>query len=226
VKLDLHIHTNFSYDGIDSPEKIVDSAVFQGLDCICITDHHEVNGALKALRFAFSKPILVIPGIEIKSKQGDILGINIKRKIPDNLTAEQTIIEINKLGGIAIIAHPFAWPHNFRGDLKKIFERLSSLSVGIEVLNASIPNFANKKALDIAKRLEVPFTAGSDAHGAGFVGKAFLEVPSVDLSIGGIIEEIKKRNGRAKGEKVSFLEKLKWEGKRGIRKMKNRRLKV
>lgn len=226
MKLDLHIHTNFSYDGIDSPEKVVDAAISQGLDCISITDHHEVNGALKALRFAFSKPILVIPGIEIKSEQGDILGINVKEAIPDGLTAEQTIIEINKLGGMAIIPHPFAWPHNFKGDLEKIFKQSSGLLVGIEALNASIPGFANKKALDLAKRLEIPFTAGSDAHGAGFVGKAFLEIPGTDLSIGEIIKEIKKRSGQLKGGEASFLEKLKWEGKRGIRKMKNRRLKV
>lgn len=226
MKLDLHIHTNFSYDGLDSPEKIVNSAISKGLDCICITDHHEISGALEALRFAFSKPILVIPGIEIKSKHGDILGINIKKIIPDNLTAEQTIVEINKLGGMAIIPHPFAWPHNFKKDLKEIFKKLPDLSIGIEALNASILNSANKKSLNIVKELDVPFTAGSDAHGADFVGNAFLEIPGEDLSINEVIEKIKSKKGQLKGGKVSFSERLKWEYKRGIRKMKNKRLKV
>jgi len=226
VKVDLHIHTNFSYDGINSPQEIVTAAISRGIDCICITDHHETRGATEALRFAFSKPILIIPGIEIRSREGDILGVNIEEKIPDGLSAIETVTRINKLGGMAVVAHPFAWPHNFKGDLRKLFKESLSFLFAIEVFNASILNFANKKALRLAKELDSPFTAGSDAHGVGFVGKAFLEIPKENLSAEEILKEIKKKNVRLRKEKVGLLEKVKWEVKRGIQKFKKEKLRV
>lgn len=226
MKADFHIHTNFSCDALNSPQEIVAAAISRGIDCICITDHQETRGVTEALRFAFSKPILIIPGIEIRSKEGDILGLNVKEKIPNGLWAKETIKEINRLGGMAVIAHPFAWPHNFKGDLKKLFRESSDFSLAIEVFNASIPDFFNKKALRFAKKLDLPFTAGSDAHGVDFIGKAFLEIPGDNLSPEEILEAIRKKNGKLRKEEVSFLEKIKWEAKRNIQKLKRGRLRV
>ena len=211
---------------MNSPQEIVTVAVSRGIDCICITDHQETGGAIEALRFAFSKPILVIPGIEIRSREGDILGLNVKEKIPKGLSAKETIREINRCGGMAVIAHPFAWPHNFRGDLRKLFKESSGFSLAIEVFNASIPDIFNKKALRLAKELDLPFTVGSDAHGVGFVGRAFLEIPGNNLSSEEVLEEIRKKSGRIVKEKTSFLEKIKWEAKRNIQKLKRGRLRV
>jgi len=226
VKADLHIHTNYSYDGINSPQEIVTAAIFQGIDCICITDHQETRGAIETLRFAFSKPILVIPGIEIRSREGDILGLNVKEKIPKGLSAKETIREINRCGGMAVVAHPFGWPHHFRGDLKKLFKENSDFSLAIEVFNATIPDFFNKKAIRLAKELDLPFTVGSDAHGVDFVGKAFLEIPGDNLSPEEVLEEIRKKNGKLRKEEVSFLEKIKWEAKRNVQKLKRGKLRV
>lgn len=221
MKVDLHTHTNFSYDGIQSPQEIVDSAISRGIDCICITDHHETRGVAEALRFAFSKPLLIIPGIEIKSREGDILGLNVKEKIPDGLSASETVKEINRVGGMAVVAHPFAWPHSFKGDLEKLFKENSGCSLAIEALNASIPSFANEKALRFAKRFDLSFTAGSDAHGKSFVGKGYLDIPGENLSVGEILEEIKRKNVKLKEERVSFLEKMGWEARRYIQKLKS-----
>jgi len=226
VKIDFHVHTNFSYDGLNSPQEMVNSAISQGIDCICIVDHQETKGAKEALRFASGKPILVIPGIEIKSKEGDILGINVKEIIPNSLSAKETIKRINDLGGMAVIAHPFCWPHHFKGDLKKIFEENSDSFIVIEVFNASIPEFFNKKTFRFAKELNLPFTGGSDAHEKEFVGKFFLEIPGKNLSVGEILEEIKKRRGEIKKEEVSLFEKIKRQTKRGIQKFKRGKLKV
>lgn len=226
MKADLHIHTNFSYDGLSSPQEMVASAISKGIDCICITDHHEIRGAIEALRFAFSKSILVIPGIEIRTKEGDILGLNVKKIIPGGLSAKETIIEINKLGGMAIIAHPFAWPRNFQGDLKGLFEQRSNFFIGIEVLNASVPNFANKKALKFAQDFGASFIAASDAHETDFIGKAILEIPGDGLSAEEVLEEIKKRNVKLKKEKVGLFEKITRQTKRSLQKFKRGKLRI
>jgi len=226
VKVDFHIHTNFSYDGVNSPQEIVEAAISQEVDCLCITDHNETRGAIEALRFASAKPVLVIPGIEVRSREGDILGINVRKLIPRGLPASEVIKEIDRQGGLAVIAHPFAWPHQFKGDLKKTFKESLGLSLAIEVFNASVPNFFNEKALNLVKELNLPFTAGSDAHGTGFVGKAFLELPGDNLSAEQIIEGVEKKRGEVKKGEISLFVKLKWEAKRNISKFKKGKLKV
>ncbi len=208
MKADLHIHTNYSFDGLSSPLEVVEAAIEKGLDCICITDHGEVEGALEARNYAKDKNILIIPGIEILSKSGDILGINVEKKIPDNLSAEETIREINKVGGLAVIPHPFDWPvENFVGGKKKI---LDSRVEAIEVFNSSVISWsANKKALKFVKDNNFLFTAGSDAHRAEYIGRGYLETFEDFNSASELIENIKKRRVEIKGRPLSFFEILK-----------------
>ena len=65
---------------------MVKTAIEKKIDCICVTDHGEIRGAIKAMKLAYDKNILVIPGIEILSASGDILGINVRKKIPNGLS--------------------------------------------------------------------------------------------------------------------------------------------
>ena len=226
MKIDFHIHTNFSYDGLDSPQEIVEAAISKGLDCICIVDHHETRGATEALRFSLEKPLLVIPGVEIKSREGDVLALNVEENIPNGLGAKETIKKINELRGMAVIPHPFAWPKHFKGDLRKLFKENPGFSLAIEVINASVPDFFNKKTLAFARELNLPYTVGSDAHGADFVGKVYLEVKGENLSPEQIFYKVKERSSEFKKEAVSFFEKSLWEVKRNIQKFKSKRLKV
>jgi len=195
MKADLHIHSNFS-DGISSPQEIVKAAIEKGIDCICITDHQEIKGAIEAMRFGFDKDILVIPGIEITTKSGDVLGINVKKIIPNGLSTKETIKEIKRQGGIAAIPHFFAWPlNNFRGK-KEDFLAVDA----IEVFNAALFNFLNKKAFKLSGKYNLPFTAGSDAHRADFVGRGFIETSKDIFSEKDLIKEIMENKVEAKGK--------------------------
>ena len=208
MKADLHIHTNFSCDGVSSPKEVINSAIKKGIDCICITDHNEIKGAIEAMKFSFDKNILIIPGIEILSTSGDVLGINIRKMIPDGLSVEETIKEIRKQGGIAVIPHLFdPFLLNLKGSEKKF---LNIRPDAIEVFNASnILNSSNEKALDFSQKNNFCFTAGSDAHRKEFIGRGYIEISEKIFSEKDITEAIMNKKVKFGGKPLGYYEILK-----------------
>jgi len=204
MKCDLHIHTFYSYDSTASPKEMVESALKKGINCLAICDHGEIQGAIEAINYAKNEPILIIPGIEIKSREGDILGLNIKKIIPNKLSVKETIKKIKEAGGLAIIPHPFGWFCSFKGNLENLISEID----GIEVLNASIFGPGNKKALKIVRKYNLPFTCGSDAHFPNFVGRVYLEIPEENLSAEEVFKKIKNREIKIGGKVANPFEKI------------------
>ncbi|RKD27989.1 hypothetical protein SAMN02745883_00387 [Caminicella sporogenes DSM 14501] len=68
---DLHIHTSLSPCGDRdmTPNNIVNMALLKGLDIIAITDHNSVKNCMPCIEIAESKGLLVIPGMEIQTKE-------------------------------------------------------------------------------------------------------------------------------------------------------------
>ncbi|MCP6719566.1 MAG: CehA/McbA family metallohydrolase [Patescibacteria group bacterium] len=217
MRCDFHTHTHYSFDSKASLKDIIEAAAKRGINCLAITDHRETKGALEAEEYAKEKSILIIPGIEIKSRQGDILGLNIKEIIPDRLSAKETIKEIKRQGGTVIIAHPFAFLHSFRGDLKEFLGEID----GIETLNGAAFSSWNKKAQDFAEKYDLPVTAGSDSHSPEFVGRVYLEIPGDNLSIEEVLEAVKDKKGKLFGKEYNFFEKIIDHLKRFLNKLSN-----
>lgn len=215
MKCDLHVHTHRSYDSTSAPEDIVGEALKKGIDCLAITDHHCVKAVKEVAECSEGKSILIIPGIEVKSKQGDILGLNVKDAIPPGLSVIETIEKIRKQGGMVIIPHPFSRFTPFRGRLDDFIDEID----GIEVLNASIFKSENQRALDFAKKKSLCFTAGSDAHFPNFIGGAYLEIPGENLSLPEVLQSIRNKKGNPKGRETNLLEKLIDHSKRNIAKL-------
>ncbi len=67
VKIDLHLHTNHSFDGWASPDVVVRMAIARGLDRIAITDHETIDGALVAHR-----AILRSRGVRSSNRRGAV----------------------------------------------------------------------------------------------------------------------------------------------------------
>lgn len=69
---DLHIHTGLSpcADKDMSPNNIVNMAVIKGLDIIAITDHNSAKNVKPILKVATNTSLVVIPGIEVETKEG------------------------------------------------------------------------------------------------------------------------------------------------------------
>ena len=210
MKIDFHTHTFFSPDSSSPPEEMIEAAKKKGIQGLAITDHNEIRGALRAIEYAKEKPFLIIPGIEVKTKEGDMLGLNVKKNIPKGLSAKETIKKIKEAGGIAILPHPFGLFQSFQGNLAGLIKEID----GIEVFNASIFGPGNKKALAFAQKHNLAFTAGSDAHSPESLGLAYLEIPGENLSVAEVLEAIKNRVGKVSGSEKLLSQKIIERGKR------------
>jgi len=184
VKIDLHVHTHYSYDAIIKPEELVFYAKRRGLDGVAITDHDVVEGALK---MAGTTEFLIISGIEVTSLGGHSSGLNVGEQIPPKLSVEETVDKIHEAGGIAVACHPSAL---FKESLGK---RTTARFDAIEVINSSaIPfNRSKKKSQKIASMLGIAKVAGSDAHYGPEIGYAYTVVDA-ELDADEIVKAISK----------------------------------
>lgn len=77
---DLHTHSKYSSDGELTPTELVKKAKEAGLKYIAITDHDSVAGVEEALKAGKEFGIEVIPGVEIHSMLGEVIGLFIDHK--------------------------------------------------------------------------------------------------------------------------------------------------
>jgi predicted metal-dependent phosphoesterase TrpH len=166
VKADLHVHTTYSSDSVITPKELVFYAKQRGLTAVAVTDHNQIEGALK---IAKETDFLIIPGTEVSSLHGHIVGLNVNERIQKGLSADETVDRIHEAGGIAIACHPFAL---LKGS---IGEHVSAKFDAVETINASAFPFgrATRKANQLAERLKLPKVAGTDAHYGPVIGQAY-----------------------------------------------------
>jgi predicted metal-dependent phosphoesterase TrpH len=175
-RLDLHIHTQASHDCLSDYADVVATARARGLHRIAITDHNEIEGALRARDLA---PELVIVGEEVKTAEGiDLSGLFISEKIPKGTPAVETAEAIKGQGGLVYVPHPFASGKGLGEDVLASIERLVDV---VEVFNARIHRPAlNERARRYAAEHGLPGGAGSDAHTLREIGRGVIEVPAYD----------------------------------------------
>jgi predicted metal-dependent phosphoesterase TrpH len=205
VKADLHVHTTYSSDSVITPKELVFYAKKRGLTAVAVTDHNQVEGALK---IAKETDFLIIPGTEVSSLQGHIVGLNVSERIPIGVSADETVDLIHKAGGIAIACHPFALLKGSVG------EHVSGKFDAVEVINASaLPfNKATSKANQLAERLKLPKVAGTDAHYSPVIGQAYTLIDS-EANVEAIIKAITKGHCKPAGTGMSLWMRLENQGR-------------
>ncbi len=173
LRADFHSHSHYSRDSVISPQALVDNCVRKSINCIAVTDHNEIAGAFVIEKLA---PFKVIIGEEVKTSEGELIGLFLKELVPRDMTPEDTIQAIHEQGGLVIVPHPY---DIFRRSVIRTdaLERIKERVDAIEGFNArNILSKHDQKARDLAIEVAKPMTLGTDSHSPWELGGAALEM--------------------------------------------------
>ena len=173
--IDLHCHTDASFDSLASPESVVRAAAARGLTHLAITDHDRLDGALRA-RDAAAAGLVVIVGEEVRTLEGDLICVFLERPIPSGLPVLEAIAEARAQGALVGIPHPF---DRNRASLlmNEHMEGLAGQVDWVETWNARLlGRGGNERAATFARTYGLPGVAVSDAHSILEVGLAHSQL--------------------------------------------------
>ncbi len=117
----------------------------------------------------------MIVGQEIRTSEGDLIGLFLAEAIPSGLSPEAAIGAVRDQGGLVGVPHPF---DRFRGSLGRDeqLDRLAPLVDWVEAHNARLVGSGNDRAAEFARFHDLPGVAVSDAHTTTEVGVAYTAV--------------------------------------------------
>ncbi len=175
-RADIHMHTNLG-DGTASPARVIAEARRRQLDVIAITDHDHLEGYKHVMDLLerSEASLGIIPGIEVTTRQGHLLGLFVQRPIKMLRSVEWSIDAIKEQGGLVIIPHPLGRlvPSLSRGKIEELLERGFAID-GIEVYNPSPANRAQRQeVLKLNLDWGLAQTGGSDAHFWQHIGSGY-----------------------------------------------------
>ena len=101
LRLDLHIHSERSPDGCMALAEIAERARAAGLNGVAVCDHDRVLEEVPGF-----PDLLLIPGVEVSTEYGHLLGLFVREPIGTRKFAE-AVERIHSQGGLAVLAHPF-----------------------------------------------------------------------------------------------------------------------
>lgn len=168
------MHTCWSPDSRTDPRRLVARCQAQGLGLVAITDHNTIAGALEVARMA---PFPVIIGEEVKTSDGDLIGLFLQEEVPRGLPAVETAKRIKAQGGLVFLPHPY---DTFRRSVirKEVLPDLLPLVDAVEGFNArNAWGKANARAMSLAREHSKPAVAVSDAHHTLEIGKTYTLLP-------------------------------------------------
>ncbi len=176
VLVDLHNHTERSYDAVNRLDDY-ELAHSQGLfDVLAITDHNRIDGAIE-LSGQASFPVIV--GMEVDTADGELIGLFLAEPVPPGLTALETAERIRDQGGLVYLQHPF-YRLVRRPLVPRARDALADAGLIDVVEGRNGGPFTSRPdaiARAWARRRQLPLGAGSDAHEPPDIGRCVVAVP-------------------------------------------------
>lgn len=178
--VDLHTHSRASFDSLAHPRAMIERAQRLGLTHLAITDHERIDEAQRARELSV-EGITVIVGEEVRTLDGDLIGLFLERAVEPGLSAAETAAAIREQGGLVGLPHPFDAFRSSGGshmeDAVDRLEELAGLVDYVETHNARAYRDANPRAAGFAAGHGLPGIAASDAHSVMEVGIASTVLP-------------------------------------------------
>ncbi len=174
MKADLHAYTHFSRDAVTSVETFVRRYERAGVDCVAVSDHNNVDGALAVRGDA---PFRVIVAEEIRTSEGEIIGLFLQETVRKGLTPEDTVRAIREQDGLVLVPHPFDRLRRSALREEALMRILPQVDI-IEVFNSRTILRANDdRARRLAEEHGKAMSAATDAHTPWEIGLAYTEMP-------------------------------------------------
>lgn len=180
--IDLHTHTKpESEDSNLTPDELVATAKSTGLNAICITEHDRFWSDEDIAELSKRHDFPIFPGVEITTEQAHLLVFGLDKYIFGMHHTSFVRRLVDEAGGVIIVAHPYRrhylteegpegeryYPALDRACESPLFELVDA----IEVLNGRGSPVENLFSQDIAKALNMPGIAASDAHDVKDIGR-------------------------------------------------------
>ena len=93
IHADLHVHTKYSADSSISPKPLVEQLhSHPTIKAVAVTDHDAIEDYFKFRELAAAyKDVLIIPGLEITTPEGDLLVLGITELPPKPWSGKDVI---------------------------------------------------------------------------------------------------------------------------------------
>lgn len=177
MKIEFHVHTEASPCSDLTYQKLIKKIQNARIDAVVVCDHNTISGAQILKKIA---PFKIIVGEEIETREGEIIGLFLRKKIKKNLSSKETIRQIKAQGGLVCLPHPFDRLRRKRLKFWAIKKYQTDFDL-IEIFNSRILlPFDNQKAKIWAQKHHKMPIVGSDAHSLGEVGKTYFKMKDFD----------------------------------------------
>lgn len=175
LRADFHSHTIFSYDCCTTVEELIRRCQKVGITCLAVTDHNEIEGAMRVRDRA---PFKVIVGEEIFSAGGEVIGLFLKKKIEKGLPFRETLLAIKDQGGLVYLPHPVSGIRKSKLSIKDVVTNADLIDI-VELHNARTL-ISSESELDWVRQFitenKKVIGAASDAHCVWEFGNVFVEM--------------------------------------------------
>src|SRR4029078_1838708 len=94
VRVDCHLHTVASGDAVTTLDQLAERAAQESLDVVFIPNHNEISAAAAAGDLG----VRVIVGEEIRTPDGDIIGLFLTERVPYVLPVAEGVARIQSQG--------------------------------------------------------------------------------------------------------------------------------
>lgn len=203
LAVELHAHSKHSADGRGTVEQLLEAARAADLDAIAITDHDEFAPSRRAADLAEAYGLVGIPGMEISTAAGQLLGLGVDRRIERGQSFRTTVDKIHDAGGVAVVPHPFQELR--KGVIGAIPRAELKTADAVEVFNSRLlTGRANRQADQLAEAYGMTKTAGSDAHVPEMVGQARTLVDTETRASEEILATIREGETTVQGRRTPY----------------------